>query len=207
MRDCVREEWCKFNTPLEGWTTWMYLDVKGLVTTGMGNLIDPVSVALTLPWQDKRTGQPATQAAIQHEWQLVKGNLALVHDLPSVAAGITNLRLEDADLANLILDKLDRNEAILKAYGAFSDFEEWPADAQLGLLSMAWAMGPGFGPNFPHFSQAIAAEDFSTAAGDCAMDTTGNAGLNRRNAADRQAFLYAVSCADPNSLQSAVPPF
>lgn len=30
-----------FNEPLEGVVAYMYLDIKGLVTVGVGNLIDP----------------------------------------------------------------------------------------------------------------------------------------------------------------------
>ena len=46
MQSAVRSAWRRFNEPLEGLTDWMYLDIKGLVTTGMGNLIDPVESAL-----------------------------------------------------------------------------------------------------------------------------------------------------------------
>ena len=33
MQDSVRAAWCDFNRSLEGWISWMYLDVLGLVTT------------------------------------------------------------------------------------------------------------------------------------------------------------------------------
>jgi hypothetical protein len=49
MQASVRAAWCDFNRSLEGWVSWMYLDVEGLVTTGMGNLIDPVEAAFPLP--------------------------------------------------------------------------------------------------------------------------------------------------------------
>jgi GH24 family phage-related lysozyme (muramidase) len=205
MQASVRAAWCDFNRSLEGWISWMYLDVKGLVTSGMGNLIDPAGAALTLPWVDG-TGAAASQADIQAEWQQVKGNLALAHQGANAAKQVTTLRLGDSDIGALVLAKLDHNENILKSYAAFSRFDAWPADAQLGLLSMAWAMGPGFGPNFPHFAQAVDAGDFATAAGDCEMNASANPGLVRRNAANRQAFLYAAGATDPTALRSAVPP-
>lgn len=183
----------------------MYLDVLGLVTTGMGNLIDPMSTALGLPWVDE-TGTQGSQNDIAAEWQAVKSNGALAHQGAQAAKAVTRLRLGDADIQALVLDKLDRNEGILKSYAAFANFDNWPADAQLALLSMAWAMGPGFGPGFPHFAQAVSANDFATAAGDCEMNASGNPGLVRRNAANRQAFLYAATATDPTILQSAVPP-
>ena len=205
MQNSVRDAWCTFNRSLEGWISWMYLDVRALVTTGMGNLIDPMATALGLPWVDA-DGVPATPAAIAAEWQATKANLALAHQGAQAAGQVTALRLGDADITALVLAKLDQNAATLKSYPAFATFEDWPADAQLGLLSMAWAMGPGFGPTFPHFSQAISAGDFTTAAGDCEMNASANPGLVRRNAANRQAFLYAASATDPAVLQSAVPP-
>ena len=52
MQAVVRNAWRRFNEPLEGLTSWMYLDIKGFVTTGMGNLIDPVPAALALTWHD-----------------------------------------------------------------------------------------------------------------------------------------------------------
>lgn len=208
MQPSVSNAWRAFNQPLEGLTSWMYLDVKGLVTTGMGNLIDPVQMASALPWLDA-AGAPAVPAAVDAEWHRIKANLALAHQGAEAARRLTTLHLADPTIDQLIQDKLALNEAILIQNPAFSNFRNWPADAQLGLLSMAWAMGAGFGPGFPHFSQACAAGDFSTAAADCEIGSVGNPGVIRRNAANRQAFLFAGNAtahANPGVLQSAVPP-
>lgn len=40
MHEMVRQSWMRFNEPLEGIVNFMYLDVKGWVSTGMGNKID-----------------------------------------------------------------------------------------------------------------------------------------------------------------------
>ncbi|HEY7576167.1 MAG TPA: hypothetical protein VH855_01115 [Acetobacteraceae bacterium] len=184
----------------------MYLDVKGLVTTGMGNLIDPVEAALRLTWHTA-DGAIAAPDAVRHEWSRIKNNLPLAHLGAQAARRVATLHLDEADIEALILNKLDHDEAILKANPAFADFDDWPADAQLGLLSMGWAMGPGFGPRFPHFSTACAAGDFATAARDCAISTAGNPGVARRNAANRQAFLFAATAPDRAALRSRVPPF
>jgi GH24 family phage-related lysozyme (muramidase) len=205
MQPVVRRAWRAFNEPLEGLVTWMYLDVKGLVTTGMGNLIDPLATALDLRWFHA-DGSLASAAEVRAEWTAMKDNVALAHQGAHAAHALARLHLQDADINALILGRLDRDEAILKANTAFAAFEDWPADAQLGLLSMAWAMGPGFGRGFPHFAQACAARDFTTAAADCQMAVTGNPGLIRRNAANRQAFLFAGSATDPTTLRSPVPP-
>jgi hypothetical protein len=205
MQSAVRGVWRRFNEPLEGLTDWMYLDIKGLVTTGMGNLIDPVEVAMCLTWHAADSAI-ATPDAVRQEWSRIKNDLALAHLGAQAARRIATLHLSDTDIDALILDKLDHDEAILKANPAFADFDDWPADAQLGLLSMGWAMGPGFGPRFPHFSTACAAGDFATAAQDCAISTAGNPGVARRNAANRQAFLFAATAQDTDALRSRVPP-
>lgn len=75
----------------------MYLDVRGLVTTGIGNLIDPKEVALPLPWL--KEGEPATADEISAEWDFVKSD----PDGRSQRGGgsfesITSLRLKDEDV-------------------------------------------------------------------------------------------------------------
>ena len=49
MRESVRRGFIGFSAPFEGRLHYMYLDVKGLVTTGVGNLIDSVGAAQALP--------------------------------------------------------------------------------------------------------------------------------------------------------------
>ncbi len=205
MQSAVRSAWRRFNEPLEGLTNWMYLDIKGLVTTGMGNLIDPVEAALRLTWHTA-DGAIATPDAVRREWRRIKTDLPLAHLGAQAARRVATLYLDEADIDTLIFAKLDHDEAILKANPAFADFDDWPADAQLGLLSMGWAMGPGFGARFPHFSTACAAGDFATAAKDCTISTIGNPGVARRNVANRQAFLLAATARDAATLHSRVPP-
>jgi hypothetical protein len=183
----------------------MYLDVKGLVTTGMGNLIDPLEAALRLTWHSA-DGATATPDEVRHEWHRIKTNLPLAHLGAKAAKRVATLHLNEADIDTLVFSKLDHDVAILKANPAFADFDDWPADAQLALLSMGWAMGPGFGTRFPRFSTACAAGDFAAAARDCAISTTGNPGVARRNAANRQAFLLASTAQDTATLRSRIPP-
>lgn len=69
--------------PLEGVVKYMYLDIKGLVTIGVGNLIDPINAALNLPFRYKNkpgvtnAGQSASRADIEAEWKLIKGKQEL----------------------------------------------------------------------------------------------------------------------------------
>ena len=64
MKQSVRDAFVDFTAALEGVVPWMYLDVKGLVTVAIGNLIDPVAAALSLPFVRKGTTTRATKGEI-----------------------------------------------------------------------------------------------------------------------------------------------
>ena len=194
MYSDVRVAFPAFSVKFEGRVSYMYLDVKGLVTVGVGNLIDPVTLALSLPFVHKSDGVAATQDEIQSDWQAVKSrpDLATARDYLKQFDALTALKLTDDGIDQLVLAKLDSNVTVLKNTAEFADLESWPADAQLGLFSMAWAMGPAFGPGFPAFRAACAAKDWNTAATESRMDDTNNPGLTPRNTANHTLFSNAA---------------
>ena len=65
--------------------------------------------------------------------------------------------LGDDAINDLIQKRLSDNESFLKRHSPFADFEDWPADAQLAVLSMAWAMGAGGVLGFSKFCAACSA--------------------------------------------------
>ena len=77
MRKSVEEAWIGFSTRFEGRIQWMYLDILGLVTTGIGNLIDPKPAALSLPWRHVGTYERATVGEISVEWDMMKSRKGL----------------------------------------------------------------------------------------------------------------------------------
>jgi hypothetical protein len=87
------------------------------------------------------------------------------------------------------LAKLAANETYLRQ--RYPAYDDWPADAQLGLLSMSWAMGPGF--KFPAFDAAVTDLDFARAATVCSINSTNNPGVVPRNAANKQLFGNAAA--------------
>jgi IPT/TIG domain len=194
MYPSVRSAFPSFSTRFEGRVSYMYLDIKGLVTIGVGNLIDPVSLALPLPFVHKSDLAAATQDEIQTDWQTVKGrpDLDQVKDYLQQYDALTALKLTDNGIDQLVLSKLDSNEAALKRTAEFADLDSWPADAQLGLFSMAWAMGAAFGPGYPKFRAACAAKDWNTVATESRMDDTNNPGLTPRNVANHTLFSNAA---------------
>jgi GH24 family phage-related lysozyme (muramidase) len=190
MHPSVKAKFPDFSTTFEGRVSWMYLDIKGLVTIGIGNLIDPVQLALTLPFVHDGTVTVASQADIQAGFNAVKARQDLRKCNYSVFAKVSPLRLTDQTIDTLVLQQLERNVTVLDA--TFPGWETWPADAQLGIASMAWAMGAGFTSKWPKFSAACRALDFDTAARECQMNASFNPGLVARNHANQRLFQNAA---------------
>lgn len=198
MRQTVRDNYAAFTSRFEGAVPWMYLDVLGKLTTGIGNLIDSPADAQRLPWRHGLDGPHATPAEIAAAWQAVHAR----QDLKKIGGGqkiwgtLTDLRLDADGIRQLVDGKLQANEAILRT--RFPGYDSWPSDAQLGLLSMAWAMGPNF--KFPKFEAAVnqLVPDFRTAAGLSHMNTAGNPGLVPRNTANDSLFTSAADALAQN---------
>ena len=203
MYQSVKDAFPKFTTKFEGRKSWMYVDVKGFVTTGTGNLIDPVAAAVKLPFQHAN-GSAATAAEITTAWNDLKANKDALGKAGAGACEARNdLRLSEAAMDNLITSKLASNETTFTA--TFPDFATWPADAQLAAMSMSWAMGPGgFATGWPKLTASLKAKDFAAAATECKLSETGNAGVVARNVADAALFANAAAViahhADPAKL-------
>ncbi|MGA2116714.1 MAG: hypothetical protein ABSH56_18395 [Bryobacteraceae bacterium] len=198
MLPSVQSSFRAFTTTFEGSVPYMYLDIKGLVTVAVGNLVDPLEAAQGLPFRFKNRpgvaapGTPATPDQIAAEWQLLKNDPSLAVKGYTACGPITQLELADDSIESLISDRLTANESFLKRQPWFQDFDTWPADAQLGLLSMAWAMGPAGPGQFPRFSAACKSLGFNGAAAECKMDEAGNPGLIPRNRANFTLFSNAA---------------
>lgn len=201
LRRSVVDNWWAGNVPLEGDVSWMYLDTKGYATTGMGNLIDPVGLALSLPWRHGAGGPIASTEEITAAWNRVKAATYLASAGSEAARSVTDLRLAQSDITSLVKAKLDSFAANLVETPDFADLYEWPAPAQYGLCSMAWAMGPWFatGGKWPHFRAACAGRDWTEAALQCAMAEDAP-----RNAFNKALFLQAAAGGDPDAL--TIPP-
>lgn len=205
MRDSVRAAFYAFNAPMEGEVPYFYQDVKGLVSIGVGLLCDPIALAMGLPMVHP-DGRMAQRDEIAAEWLRIK-------NLPPNAKGQTaaqlghlyarphtRLRLTQEGLEQSLQGKLNQADVYLTK--RFPEYPEWPADAQLGVLSMAWACGPAF--RFPRLEAALKERNFRVAAFECFMPeekTIG--GLRPRNRANRILFNNAATVQhmlDPNVL-------
>src|SRR5208283_1601614 len=122
MRDTVLSALMSFSKQNEGVCTWMYLDthkdssgnLDPLVTTGIGNLIDPISLALGLEWM-KQDGTPASKQEISDEWQHVKSltSLAVNPKAGYAFEAVTSLRLSKEALNNLFASTANTFESEL----------------------------------------------------------------------------------------------
>jgi GH24 family phage-related lysozyme (muramidase) len=186
----VREVFPAFSSPLEDRIPYLYQDILGLVTIGIGNLVDSPDAVVTLSFVHKDSGTPASRDEIVAEWQLIKNAPGLARAGHLAAKRLHTLELTDAAIDDLVYAKFDLNERRLA--GFFPGWADWPADARLGAHSIAWS-GSYFPNRWPAFVKADNAGDWKEAAAQSHLDETGNPGLVPRNRADRQLFLNAAA--------------
>ncbi len=186
-KKAVRDVFLEFSQKFEGAIPWIYLDVKGLATIGLGCLIEPAGLALGLPFVVRGTDTKATPDQIARDWVTVKRNRLLAHQGAQRARMYTDLELTQDGIEQLAWHRLRLNEHYLIEH-AFPTFEDFPADAQLGIHSISWACGAGFPEFFPKFTKAAKAGDWLTCAKECKIKEANNAGLKPRNWANRKLF-------------------
>lgn len=202
MHQSVIGRFREFSVRFEGLVYWPYLDIKGLVTVGIGNLIDPVSSALELPWVLEGSSEPATPEQVIADWNALKHEQRLSKLHYNYARPLTKIRLTDDGVDTLVKRKLLANEAYMRKL--LPSWDTWPADAQLFASSMAWAVGPGWVGIFKNCTAFLLAGDWDNAAKCAAIKTEGNPGLVPRNAANQVCLHNAKTVAgrqlDPSVL-------
>lgn len=207
LRQVVIDNFHELSKCYEGDVPWMYLDCKGLVTTGVGNLIDTPAEACKLPWVHASDMTPASQAEIAAEWHTVKAHQELAHQGYQVAKAYCRLRLTDPAIDALVRAKLQANWDFMCAhYSSFANAESWPAPAQLAASLMAWAVGAGFPAIFKNWAAQAAQSNWGTyvldanntptgaytgCAGTCHISEVGNPGVIPRNKAILALYLLA----------------
>lgn len=215
-RDSVLDNFSKVQSQFEGSAAnfdYMYTDKIGFVTTGMGNKIDSNSPtdkspgmngygpALKLPWIHKSDGQQATPQEIIQDWQTVKAAHTKddSYDAPHDAQ-ITQLKLSQTALRDLIATQIVNNEEVLVK--SLPNFKDFPADAQMAIHGMAWAMGSAFIPfyHFTAFQNAANAQDWATAKAQSVFKGADPARLAAHNLMFDNALTVTQRKVDPEPL-------
>lgn len=106
----------------EGTVPWMYLDTKGFVTVGVGEMLANAAKAHTLAFVDP-TGQPSTQAAILAEFNrvssLIPAKMAAFYRSPASPV------LPHAAIDTLLLNHLVFFDGQLAdRFAAYADFPD-----------------------------------------------------------------------------------
>lgn len=197
------EAFVPMNSPIEGVFHWLYPDVKEFLTTAMGVLADPVERALAMPWK-LPNGELASKAQIASEWKALKARPGLSQYLASshVVESATTIRLLDSDVAAVVQGRLLAIEQRMRHF--FKNWDYFPADAQLALLSMGWALGSDFETGYPKLTAAANLGEWETCALQCEISHVGNAGVIARNTQNVLLFHNANAVSelhlDPETL-------
>jgi hypothetical protein len=116
------------------------------------------------------------------EWQLVKSHQELIPKGAPAFDAITHLELSDSGIATLVaghaaaIENYITTNATAKQY--YGNFANWPADAQLGFLGVAWGGIPLPQFGWRAFPDACKVEDWATAAKECRISSPIHAGRN-----------------------------
>jgi hypothetical protein len=194
-----------FHERFEGFTRYPYCDVKNFLTIGVGCLIDPVNdEVLSLPWEDE-FGNPVGPDIVSTQLGKLK-TAGLAGRLAGYQSQFSTIRLSYAGVNTLVEKRVAIHDEFLAR--RFLWYAGACADAQLGVLSMAWPMGPGF--QFPKFEETAAAGQWAVytqglssgkrvltggAAVECRISTVGNPGVAPRNSANQVLFENAAAVA------------
>lgn len=199
----VRAGWLAFCAPLEGGAEVdvMFRDIRGLVTTGEGILIDSPHAAAAIRWV-RADGSPAALSDVAAEWWRVKAlPPARVWSYYSGAAHGAALRLAPGEVERITLDRLDADvEVLTRRWPAFGSF---PAPAQAAILALAWAVGPGStgagitNPHeWPHFDADVDRQDWRACAVAGQLRWSDNPGARPRDLCVSALFLLAAGASD-----------
>lgn len=142
----------------EGREKWMYLDSNRFITIGVGHALFTSSDAVRLPMRVSATGQSATRQQALYAWTALKyqqgDNPVKFHK---------SLFMEESDIDGLLL--FDVNRLYPELIHTFPSFESYPEPARLALYDMVFNLGSF--RKFVHFTPAVLAEDWDTAAREC----------------------------------------
>ncbi len=197
IRANVERIFTQYTEDLEACFMSLYSDVRRLVTTGRGFLVDPIDRALALEWWigDRR----ATDREVIDDWHAIKDRALkmtdqeIQHWTGRMQAPLTNIRLKSDYVDKLTIKKLRANFDYVEAH-LIHGLSDAPADAQLACMSLAWAVGAGFDRTNPprtEFVAAFNASNWLTAGAHARLRESNNKGVIERNRRQDLCFQNA----------------
>lgn len=199
LRKSVETLFPGYTIGLEGSVSFMYSDVKRLITTAQGILCDPVERALQLEWWI--SGRRATEAEVHNDWNALKTRARAMADedlqrwTAKMQAPLSSVRLTQDYMDALILKRLRGNYDYVVKH-LIPGLADAPADAQLGTMSLAWGVGAAFDKTKPPRTEFIAAAragDWLAAGAAARMREAGNRGVIDRNKHQDRCFANAAT--------------
>jgi hypothetical protein len=165
----------------------MYLDVKGLVSVGIGCRLS-LDDARRLPFFNPTANRPALPDEITSDYQDVKDR--------KLSTG--RLRLDQPSIVALATRRIMSFDGYARGKWP-STYDLFPADAQLAINSYLFATGHLDSTQEPRLCAAIDAQDWWRASAECHMsdESKGNPGLKPRNDANRRMFANAARVGFP----------
>ncbi len=204
MRAIVGERWAHWTESFESLTRFFYCDVLATpeepnVTIGDG-ILCPLPLALTIPFEYP-DGSPATAAEIEAAWKAVAAQSASGRAGGAHFAAYTVIRATLEGLSLVSAGKLRLFESQVRRF--FPGWDDACADAQLPVLSKAWAGGGLFEEEWPHFTAAWNAGAWEECAVQAmpspARMAAQNESYHRRIAAEQRHLRAAATAPDPES--------
>ncbi len=102
---------------------------------------------------------------------------------------ITQLQLRDEVIKDMVIKHAQTLENLLIKTDYYANFKNWPADAQLGLIGIAWGIHPTPSHGWLKFPELCKNEKWNEAAEECRISSPLAEG---RNAAHKLAFKNAA---------------
>lgn len=188
--------WLDLTRDLEGVCPWLYLDVKGYVTIGIGNKVDPVGDLWTAGLDFRMGSRSATDEEVWEAWARVKSRQDWKKRGGKCFASLTAPRATAESIDRLVSRTASRMFASLAGY--FPELPGWPDSAQVAIMLMAWALGEHFPATWPKFSAACRRLDFAAAAAESHMNEENqNPSFHRRNQLVHDRFIAAAAALEP----------
>jgi GH24 family phage-related lysozyme (muramidase) len=145
----------------EGCFPFMYLDSKGLVTVGVGFLLDSADSAAAYSFLLNHAPQAASPDQIMAEWNHLKSQ-ATPH-LETYYQPFTTMQMQQADIDAMLTQKVNIFEGVARK--TFANWDDFPVPAQLALIDMIYNLGSLSG--FPMLVAYAKAQDWANCAAQC----------------------------------------